>query len=96
MEKKFYPHCVGKQVYYEGDVYSVTSAWEYVGVDDSTLWYGLTAEDGSFAHVDSWDCTDLDDCNIISEDMVAHVADMCNEDIDIMEDMIYEMGYSVV
>lgn len=95
MEKKYYAHLVGKEVCYEGETYKVTSAYEYVGVDDSTLWYGLTADNGSFAQVDSWDCTEVTDC-VIDEGGLAELADMCWEDIDIMEDMIYEMGYSVV
>lgn len=43
MEKKYYDFMVGKEVYYEGDVYKVTSAWEYIGVKDATLWYSLLA-----------------------------------------------------
>lgn len=95
MEKKYYDFMVGKEVYYEGEVYKVTSAWEYVGVKDSTLWYSLLAEDGSYAEVDSFDCTDLNDCNIIGEDMVAEVAYMLGEDEDVAEEMIYEAWYYI-
>lgn len=65
MEKKFYPHMVGKEVLVDGEYGKVTSAWEYVGVENATLWFNVRLEDGSFSVTDSWDCTDLEDCNII-------------------------------
>jgi len=86
---------VGKEVYYDGEVYKVTSAWEYIWVEHATLWYSLLARDGSFAEVDSFDCTDLEDCNIIWEDMVAEVAYMIWEEEDVAEEMIYEAWYCI-
>jgi len=88
---KEYPGLVGNSVLFNGDVCVIIKAYDYEG--DDSLIYILKMEDGSTIEVDSWDCTDLTDC--ISRGGLDDLAYIMGENVDTMEDIVYDMGYSV-
>ena len=91
-----YTHLIWNKVVWDDKVFTILDAFE----DKGELVYRLNDTDfygnPCSLEVEAWDTRDLDDYAVIGSDMLSEVADLIWEDVDIAEEMVYEMGYSIV